>query len=127
MLVVNGRLATTTSRRADIAINAHMRSPGSQAVYREVPFQMENVRLVGQPRGLSAAAAAEYSGCRTVAAFRAWVRRGIMPKPMPGTRRYDRRVIDLALDRLSQISSQSLEVSAYGQWKRQNEGAAKRS
>ena len=79
------------------------------------------------PRGLSAAAAADYAGCQTVAAFHAWVRRGLMPKPMPGTRRYDRRAIDLALDQLSQITSHSAEPSAYEQWKRQNEGPAQRS
>ena len=107
--------------------------------YRDAPLRLETshgtdlatARLeqmghTGQPRGLSATAAAIYAGCQTVAAFRAWVRRGIMPKPMPGTRRYDRRAIDLALDRLSQISSQSSESSVYGQWKRQNEGAAQR-
>ena len=88
--------------------------------------RLERLGHTGQPRGLSATAAAIYAGCQTVAAFRAWVRRGIMPRPMPGTRRYDRRAIDLALDRLSQITSQSSESSAYGQWKRQNEGAAQR-
>lgn len=79
-----------------------------------------------QPRGLSAAAAAEYVGCETVAAFRSWVRRGIMPGPIPGTHRYDKRAIDLALDRLSQIASHSSVLSAYGNWKQQNEGAAER-
>jgi hypothetical protein len=87
---------------------------------------LERMGQTGQPRGLTAIAAANYAGCQTAAAFRGWVRRGIMPKPIPGTRRYDRRAIDLALDRLSQISSQSLEQSAYGQWKRQNEGTPQR-
>lgn len=89
--------------------------------------RLDRMGQTGQPRGLSVTAAANYAGCQTTAAFRGWVRRGIMPKPIPGTRRYDRRAIDLALDRLSQISSQSTEQSAYGQWKRQNEGAAQRS
>ena len=88
--------------------------------------RLEQMGHTGQPRGLSATAAAIYAGCQTVAAFRAWVRRGIMPRPMPGTRRYDRRAIDLSLDRLSQITSQSSESSVYGQWKRQNEGTAQR-
>jgi hypothetical protein len=96
--------------------------------YRTVPesVRLEQMEHTEQPRGLSATAAAAYAGCQTVAAFRAWVRRGIMPKPMPGTRRYDRRAIDLALDHLSQITSHSSESSVYGQWKRQNEGAAQR-
>lgn len=81
---------------------------------------------VSLPRGLSATAAAEYVGCDTVAAFRSWVRRRIMPGPIPGTRRYDRRAIDLALDRLSQITSHSSELSTYANWKQQNEGKAER-
>lgn len=93
------------------------------AAAAQKPLAHEHAR---EPRGLSAANAANYAGCQTVGAFRSWVRRGIMPGPMPGTRRYDRRAIDLALDRLSQITSQSLELSAYGQWKRQNESAAQR-
>lgn len=84
-------------------------------------------KSAGQPRGLSGASAAAYAGCKTLAAFRAWVRRGIMPGPIPGTRRYDRRAIDLALDRLSLITSQSSEQSAYGQWKHQNARTAQRS
>jgi hypothetical protein len=77
-------------------------------------------------RGMTASEAAAYAGCRTVGAFRGWVRRGIMPCPIPGTRRYDRRAIDLALDRLSQIASQSVEPSAYEAWKRHNEGPSQR-
>lgn len=106
--------------------------PEPHVISRDVPLRLEPVRLeqmglTGLPRGLTAVAAANYAGCQTVAAFRAWVRRGIMPRPIPGTRRYDRRAIDLALDRLSQITSHSPESSAYGQWKRQNEGSAQRS
>lgn len=113
-----------TLREADVTVTVRdaVRIGAAGAAQKSLPLEH-----AGQARGLSAAAAANYAGCQTVAAFRAWVRRGIMPKLMPGTRRYDRRAIDLALDHLSQISSQSPEQSAYGQWKRQNEGAAQRS
>ena len=74
------------------------------------------------PRGLSIEQAAVYAGCKTVSAYRDWVRKGIMPGPIPGTHRYDRKAIDAALDRKSGLSAQ-LEVSAYGAWK-QREGAA---
>src|SRR5665213_2593581 len=87
-------------------------------MFHAAPPGAARLELTGQPRGLSASEAAIYAGCQTIAAYRAWVRRGIMPGPIPGTRRYDRRALDLALDRLSQITHQSSERSAYGQWKR---------
>lgn len=68
-------------------------------------------------RGLTVREAAHYTGCRTVAAFRAWVRKGIMPRPVPGTHRYDRKAIDSALDRMSGLSPTLPELSAYGAWK----------
>lgn len=51
-------------------------------------------------RCLTASEAANY--CRlTSSGFRAWVARGTLPPPLPGTRRWDRHAIDAALDRLS--------------------------
>ncbi|KMO28560.1 helix-turn-helix transcriptional regulator [Methylobacterium aquaticum] len=52
------------------------------------------------PRGLTREQAAEYCGC-SVEAFDDWVRRGYVPAAMPGTRRWDRKAIDRALDRRS--------------------------
>lgn len=75
-------------------------------------------------RGLTIEEAATYAGCRTVSAFRAWVRKGIMPAPIPGTHRYDRKAIDFALDRISGLSA-TMEQSAYGVWK-EHEGATER-
>jgi hypothetical protein len=69
------------------------------------------------PRCLNAEDAAAYAGCNTVAAFRAWVRKGIMPPPLPGTHRYDRKAIDAALDRLSGLSTNMTEPSEYEAWK----------
>lgn len=53
------------------------------------------------PRGLSREQAAEYCGCDTLDAFDTWVKRKIVPGPIPGTHRWDRRAIDRALDRRS--------------------------
>ncbi|GEP06867.1 hypothetical protein [Methylobacterium oxalidis] len=53
------------------------------------------------PRGLTREQAAEYCGCESMAAFDDWVRRGIVPRAMTGTTRWDRKAIDRALDRRS--------------------------
>lgn len=53
------------------------------------------------PRGLTREQAAEYVGCETVVAFSDWVRRGLVPGPMKGTHRWDRKALDAALDHLS--------------------------
>lgn len=82
-----------------------------------------NVGVLSAPRGLSIDAAAAYTGCRTASAFRAWVRKGMMPKPIPGTHVYDRKAIDLALDRMSRLSRTVSEQSPYEEWKKR-EGAA---
>jgi hypothetical protein len=58
-----------------------------------------------QPRGLSKEDAASYSGCKTVAAFDDWISRGIMPGPIPGTHRWDRKAIDSYLDRASGLTT----------------------
>lgn len=53
------------------------------------------------PRGLTREQAAEYCGCESLNAFDAWVRKRIVPGPIPGTHRWDRKAIDRALDRRS--------------------------
>lgn len=46
--------------------------------------------------------------CKVAAGtFDRWRREGIVPGPVPGTIRWDRRAIDAALDRLSGLSAQS--------------------
>lgn len=77
-----------------------------------------------EPRGLSVEDAARYAGCETVSTFRDWVRRGIMPRPIPGTHRYDRRAIDAALDRISGLSNTAPEDSPYEAWKRRESASA---
>ena len=69
-------------------------------------------------RGMSKQEAAAYAGCKTLSSFADWVRRGIMPGPIPGTRKWDRKAIDTALDRLSglQITIER-QISPYDTWK----------
>jgi hypothetical protein len=68
--------------------------------------------------------AAAYLGL-TGAAFSKWVSEGRIPKPLPGTRRWDRKAIDLALDKASQIASPSVvpssDVDAEEEWERKYE------
>src|ERR1700730_16702333 len=42
------------------------------------------------PRGMSKEQAAAYAGCETLSAFNDWIRRGILPGPIPGTHKWDR-------------------------------------
>jgi len=69
-----------------------------------------------EPRGLSKDAAAEYAGCSSISAFNDWVRRGIMPGPIPGTHKWDRKAIDAALDQLSGLQP-TIAPSPFDQWK----------
>lgn len=57
------------------------------------------------PRGLTREQAAEYCGCESTSAFDDWVRKGIVPRAMVGTTRWDRKAIDRALDRRSGLLS----------------------
>jgi hypothetical protein len=68
------------------------------------------------PRGLSRRQAAEYCGCGSLPTFDDWVRRGILPGPITGTRRWDRKAIDAALDRASGLQFKP-EESEYAKWK----------
>jgi hypothetical protein len=68
------------------------------------------------PRGLSKDEAARYAGCDSLSAFNDWVRRGIMPGPIPGTHKWDRKAIDTALDRLSGLEP-TIAPSPFDQWK----------
>lgn len=55
-----------------------------------------------QVRGLSIEDAARYCGI-TPDTYKEWEREGWVPGPWPGTRRYDRKAIDRALDARSGI------------------------
>lgn len=57
-----------------------------------------------KPRLMSRQDAAAYCGVGT-STFHAWVRNGFMPQPLFGSKRWDRRAIDLALDKASGIAN----------------------
>jgi hypothetical protein len=62
--------------------------------------------------------AAAYAGCETLSAFNDWIRRGILPGPIPGTRKWDKKAIDAALDRLSGLQSTiEPQLTPYDRWK----------
>ena len=71
-----------------------------------------------QPRGMTRKEAAAYCGCESMAAFSDWVRRGIVPGPLPGTHRWDRKAIDAALDRASGLET-GLQESPLEAWRAQ--------
>ena len=72
---------------------------------------MTTKHLYGWPRGLSEAEAATYVGVG-VSKFRDEVAAGIWPKPNRRGRRiiWDRHLLDLAYDRISDISSFDLDL-----------------
>jgi predicted DNA-binding transcriptional regulator AlpA len=54
-------------------------------------------------------------------AFDDWVSRGRLPGPIPGTKRWDRRAIDNAMDRLSGLTSGPVdEDDEFKTWLREN-------
>jgi predicted DNA-binding transcriptional regulator AlpA len=59
---------------------------------------------VTQPRLMTGPDVAAYLGIAS-ATFAKWVAQGTLPSPLPGTRRWDRKAIDLALDKISGIPS----------------------
>ncbi len=74
-----------------------------------------------EPRLMSGADAAAYCGV-TPTTFSAWVASGKVPKPLSGTRRWDRRALDIALDKLSGIEAPPAAGDPYEIWKRQQVG-----
>lgn len=68
-------------------------------------------------RILTRAQAAAYCGL-TISGFDVWVRKGIVPPPIAGTRRWDRNAIDAAFDRASGIEPAE-PVDAFEAWERE--------
>ena len=86
--------------------NAH-RSSAAQAL----PSQ--------SPRLLTRQQAAAYCGV-TPDTFDVYRRRGIVPDPIPGTSRWDRKLIDIWLDRASGIASET--TSSLDEWRTRRHG-----
>jgi hypothetical protein len=76
-----------------------------------------------EPRGVTIETAAHYVGL-DISGYRAGVRRGIFPAPMKGTKRYDLRAIDRALDKLSGLACEvpPPALSPYDAWKAEQNG-----
>lgn len=75
-----------------------------------------------ESRLLSGAEAAAYYGVKP-ATFSQWVAAGRAPKPLPGTHRWDRRALDLFLDKLSGIpvspvSKEDREREEWEKWEK---------
>jgi hypothetical protein len=68
------------------------------------------------PRGMSKEAAAEYAGAESLSTFSDWIRRGIMPGPIPGTQKWDRKAIDAYLDRASGLEP-TIPADPFSEWK----------
>ena len=71
-------------------------------------------------RGLTAKDAANYCGV-SLSCFHSWIKKGIIPKPWNGTKRFDKHALDLSLDKLSGIEHHS---SPYDDWKKGQEECA---
>ena len=74
------------------------------------------------PRCLTRKQAAERLGL-TPSGFSDWVRRGILPGPIPDTHRWDAKAIEVALDKASRITPPAGEDSPFLAWRREHEGA----
>ena len=74
------------------------------------------------PRLLTGTEAAEYCGL-TLGTFLKWVEDGRVPRALPGTRRWDRKALDLALDKASGIVSPSVVPTddPFTEWEREYE------
>jgi hypothetical protein len=74
---------------------------------------------MSEPRLLSKSEAAKYCGV-TPAGYDAWKKAGLVPGPVPGTYRYDRKAIDAALDRHSGLGNAERSDDEAEQWLREH-------
>ncbi len=89
----------------------------TEVVARDLVFAL-------QPRGLTREQAATYCGLATDT-FDKWVKDGHLPGPFPGSKRWDRKLIDRALDRLSGIADPTEPPSSALEGWRQKRDARK--
>jgi len=72
---------------------------------------------------LTAREACAYAGCGSMATFHAWVRKGTLPGPLPGTHSYSKDAIDEFIRLRAGLKGNVAEVDSYQAWK-QRAGAA---
>ena len=70
-----------------------------------------------EPRCFTREQASAYCGL-TPEGFAVWQARGIVPGPIGGTKRWDRRALDAALDRHSGLRNAEEPEDAFDTWKR---------
>lgn len=75
---------------------------------------MSEARTIA-PRCLTRSQAADYCGI-SVQAFDEWRRDKRVPGPIPGTQRWDRKALDLALDAASGIKPNTSKTPAFEAW-----------
>lgn len=79
--------------------------------------------LAIEPRCLTPRQTAGYCAL-TRSGFSAWQRQGLVPGPIPGTNRWDRKALDAALDKASGLrEAQAQPEDAYTAWKRERDAA----
>lgn len=71
-------------------------------------------------RAMTRAEAAAYCGV-TLSGFADWQRRGIVPGPMAGTKRWDRIALDRALDKASGLRQADESETPFKRWKREQD------
>ncbi|MEQ9247356.1 MAG: hypothetical protein RLO21_15335 [Nitratireductor sp.] len=74
------------------------------------------------PRLLSRQEAAAYCGV-SLSTFHGWVKAGNLPAPLFGSKKWDKKAIDAALDRASGLERSVTETETpYQKWKRESGG-----
>ena len=75
------------------------------------------------PRALTHSQAAAYCSL-TLSGFDAWVSRGLVPGAIPGTKRWDKRALDHALDLISNLPSSDPATTDLDEWRRKHANAS---
>jgi hypothetical protein len=73
-------------------------------------------RILIEQRRVTRVEAAAYCGL-IPEGFDEWVKQGIVPCPIPRAQRWDRKAIDVALDRASGLQSPAGEDDAFERWR----------
>lgn len=75
------------------------------------------------PRGMTRGQVAAYLSLSPTS-IDVWMRKGIIPGPIPGTSRWDRLAIDDAIDQASGRTQAPAAETAFDKWRRGREGPA---
>ena len=85
--------------------------------------QQGKAALAVEPRCLTLQQAADYCAL-TPSGFAAWQRQGIVPGPILGTKRWDRKALDAALDKASGLrKAVTAPEDPWDAWERERDAA----